>query len=97
MKIDITQFVTSVQEAPSFEFPEMSVGTSYLFINVYCRLSSGEDALLSDLDFDAFDIEDIGYLGELFQNVFEDKNYRVNGITNKLREIAPRCNTATYV
>ena len=97
MKINITQLMTAVQEAPSFNFPEMNGGTSYLFKNLFCRLAIDEEVRLSDLDLNAFDIDDLDSLGDLYINVFEKSNYQVNSIVNALRQIAPVCKTAAYV
>jgi hypothetical protein len=75
----------------------MNEGTGYLFKNIYCRLSSGEDVRFSDLDFNAFDAEDIDSLKDLFHNIFEECNYEINSIANALRQIAPVCKPSAYV
>jgi len=97
LKINISQLMVAVQEAPSFDFPEMNEGTSYLFISLFCRLASDEDVLLSDLDLNAFNIEDIDSINDLYNNVFEQSNYQVNGIASALRRIAPVSKAAAYV
>ena len=97
LKINITQLMTSIQDAPTFIAPEMDSGTSYLFNSIYKRISCGEDVHLSDLDFDAFDLEDIGSLSELFNNVFEENNYKANGIADTIRKAAPVCKEPFYV
>jgi len=97
LKINISQLITAVQEAPPFDFPEMNEGTSYLFKSLFCRLASDEDVWLSDLDLNAFTIEDVGSLKDLYNNVFEQSNYEVNSIAGKLRKIAPVCKSSSYV
>jgi len=97
LKINITQLTAAVQEAPSFDFPAMNEGTSYLFRNLFCRLASDEKVRLSDLDLNTFSIEDVGSLGDLYNNVFEQSNYQVNSIANALQRIAPICKAAAYV
>ena len=97
LQINITQLVAAIQNAPPFAVPEMNKGTAYLFNKVYTRLSSGEDVGLSDLDFNAFDQEDIDALKDLYYNVFEQNNYQASNIVDTLRQIAPVCKAATYV
>ena len=97
MKLNITQLMSAVQEAPPFDFPEMNEGTSYLFKNFFCRLASAEDVWLSGLDLNAFSMDDIGSLGDLYSEVLEQSNYQVNSIANALRRIAPVCKIMSYV
>ena len=97
LKLDIMQLISSIQDAPAFIAPEMGSGTSYLFNSIYKRLSNGEITRLSDLDFDAFDLEDIGTLDELFKNVFEEHNFKTGGIVNTMRNTAPVCKESVYV
>lgn len=89
--------MTAVQEAPPFDFPEMNEGTNYLFTSLYCRLASDEEVRLSGLDLNAFSIEDVASLGELYSSVFEQSNYQVNNIAAALRRIAPVCKAAAYI
>ena len=97
LKLNLTQLVVSIQNAPPFSFPEMNKGTAYLFNKVYTRLSRGEDVGLSSLDFNAFDQEDIDVLKDLYYNVFEQNSYQASNIVNTIRQIAPVCKTATYI
>ena len=97
LKINISQLMAAVQEAPSFDFPEMNEGTSYLFTSLFCRLASDEEVCISDLDLNSFTIEDIGSIGDLYNNVFEQSNYQINGIAGALRRIAPICKAGAYV
>jgi hypothetical protein len=97
MKVNITQLMTAIQEAPPFVFPEMNEGTNYLFTSLYCRLASDEVVWLSSLDLNAFSLEDVVSLGELYGNVFEQTNYKVHSIANALRKITPVCKAAAYI
>jgi len=97
LKLNITKLVATVHEAPAFALPEMDDGTSYLFKNVYNRLSNDEDVRLSALDFNAFSIKNINYLDELYNNVLESNNHQAYCITKKLQRITPICKPTTYV
>jgi len=97
LKLNLTHLLASVQESPSFEFPEMNDGTRYLFKNIYCRISSGESVLLSDLDYDAFDNDDISSLQNLYSTVFRENGYRINCITKAVKRAIPTCKTTAYI
>ena len=97
IKINIMRLMSSIQRAPAFTAPEMNDGTGYLFNKIYKPLSNGGTACLSDLDFDAFDLEDIGSLDELFKNVYESYSYKTSGIADTMRKIAPVCKEPFYV
>jgi len=97
MKINIPILISAVQNAPAFEAPKISEGTTYLLNNTYNRLLRGEEVLLSDLDLNAFESEDISTLHDLYNNVYGKNNYQANHIVATLRMIAPTSKTAAYV
>jgi hypothetical protein len=97
LQVNIKQLVAAVQKAAPFALPEMSAGTNYLYNSLYNRLSTGEDVLLSDLDFSAFNSEDIRTLHSLYNDVFEKSNRQADGIISTLRQITPACKDAAYV
>ena len=97
IQVNIAQLVAAVHEAPAFLMPEMDDGTSYLYAKVYSLLSMGELPLLSDLDFFAFDADDINSLSDLHNNVFEPNAYRAGNIIDVLRQVTPECRVAGYV
>jgi hypothetical protein len=96
MQINISQLEIALQVAPHFVTPEMNRGTSYLFDNVYRRLADGEEVRLSDLDFAAFDSDDINALGNLYNDVFERNSWQVHGIVDELNMIAPTCKAEPF-
>lgn len=97
LKINILQLISEVQNAPCFEPPKMSTGTNYLYDNIYTRLSKGENARFSDLDFTAFESEDISTLQDLYNDVYGKNNSQASNIADTLRKIIPICKTAAYV
>ena len=96
-KLNVAQLVAAVKDAPPSALPEMNEGTSYLFNKIYRRLASDGYVLLSDLDFNAFELEDLSILSSLYDHVFERYNCQASGIAGTLRGFAPVCKTATYV
>ena len=89
--------VEAIREADAFKLPDMSKGTGYLFDNLYSRLSRGEDVRLSELDFNAFEPEDLQAVNNLYSDVFERNCYAVRDIASALREAVPACKAAAYV
>ena len=97
LQLNLKQLTAAVRQAVPVTFPEMDKGTRYLYENLYRRLSNEEDVYLSDLDFNAFDSEDVYALSDLHENVFERRTHQADTITNTLRRIKPIGTAAAYV
>ncbi|MCL2047392.1 MAG: hypothetical protein FWG87_01580 [Defluviitaleaceae bacterium] len=96
-KLDTALLMSAIKNTPALVPPEMNSGTGYLFNKIYKQLSYSEVIHLSDLDFNAFDIEDIYSLNELFNNVFERQNCQAVSIVNAVRQIMPISRPSAYV
>lgn len=96
-QVNIAGFVEAVQAAPSFSLPQMDGGTSYLFNRVYKKMANGETVTLSELDFSAFDEEDINSLSGLYDEVFGRNNFQADRITYVLQKAVPICNASAYI
>jgi hypothetical protein len=97
IQVDIAGLMASMQKAPSFTMPEMNEGTSYLHNQLYTRLANDESVSLSDLDFSAFELDDIQTLTRLHSDVIEKNSYQANSIVGTLRNVAPICKPAAYI
>jgi len=97
LKINLAQLKTATQDAPAFAPPKLEGGVDYLFNAVYARLLKGETAHLSDLDFDAFETEDIRSLGVVHEQVYEKNNYKAAEMAGTLRDIVPTTKAMAYV
>ena len=97
MQVDVTRLMAGVQKVPHFNMPDMDMGTSYLFNQVYSRLAAGETVALSGLDFSAFEEDDIYTFEDLYENVIERNNLQANDIARTLRRIAPTDRVAVYI
>ena len=97
MQVNIKQLMAAIHEAAPFTLPEMNEGTSYLFANVYNRLSIGANVTISSLDFSAFDSDDIRLLSDLYDNIFEKNASQSEGIVETLQRISPMCKASAYV
>ena len=91
MQINISLLEAALQKAAPFVAPEMNGGTSYLFDKVYRRLSDGEEVRLSELDFTAFDSDDIAALKDLHDDVFERNSWQASELAGELSKIVPAC------
>ena len=97
MQVNISHLVAALQKEPAFVQPEMDIGTAYLFSHVYIRMARGEKVRLSELDFTAFEEEDIRSLGGLYDEVLGINNQGASSITGALRKITPISKVAAYI
>ena len=97
IQVNIAGFVGAMQKAAPFVLPEMSDGASYLYNMVYSRLANDEIVGLSELDFSAFEEEDIQSLAGLYDDVLEKNSHQAYGIADTLRKAAPVCKAAAYI
>jgi len=97
MKIDLVRLAANLQSAQTFELPELNQGTAYLHDNIITRLLNGEMVHLSDLDFDAFDAEDIDALSNLYDGFYEKTSAQAVNILHSLRRADPISKVAAYV
>ncbi len=77
-KLDLKEMVKSFKKAAPdngvLEFIETE-GEQYIFENIFTKLSNGERLRISDIDFDAFDEDDITDIID----------YKIDKMENKLR------------
>jgi len=97
IQINISGLMEAVKKASPFIMPEMNDGTNYLYNNVYSSMANDEPVSLSDLDFSAFESDDIQTLTRLYNDVFERNNQQANNIACTLRNAAPVCKAAAYI
>jgi hypothetical protein len=95
--VSIKDFVDAIREADAFTLPEMNDGTAYLHDAVYKRMAKGHDVRLSELNFDAFEQEDVDSLRDLYSDIFEQNHYMADGISSTLQALAPVCKAVGYV
>ena len=95
--VSMKQLVSAIAEADAFNLPDMNDGTSYLYETVYLRMSKGQPVNLSEIDFNAFEQEDVDALNDLYSDVFERNHYTANGISHTLRGAIPISKAVGYV
>lgn len=95
--VSIKNLAEAIQEAEVYSLPEMNDGENYLYHNVYRRMSRGDDIRLSEIDFHAFESEDIESFGELYSDVFERNCCAADNIASTLQKIAPASKAVAYV
>ena len=95
--VSIKSLVEAIREADVYTLPEMNRGTAYLHDMVYKRMTKGHDVRLSELNFDAFEQEDVDSLHDLYSDVLEQNNYKAGGISSTLQALAPVCKAVGYV
>ena len=97
LTVNTKSLVEAIREADAFKLPEMSEGTSYLFDNLLNSLFRGGEVRLSNLDFNAFEPEDLESLESLYSDVFEKNYYTAGSIASALRETVPARRAVAYV
>lgn len=97
MQVSVNRLMAAIKEADTFRLPSMNAGTEYLYNRIYRRLSQNVDVRLSEIDFDAFDPDDITTLNYLHDDVFDKNNCAADGIMNTLRETTPMHRAVAYV
>ena len=95
--VSVKNLVEAIRKADAFTMPDMTAGENYLYNTVYSRMSKGHDVRLSELDFDAFEPEDIDSFSDLYSGVFERNHRAGNGIASTLRAITPASKAVAYV
>ena len=95
--VNVKQFVSAIEDADAFRLPDMSVGADYIYNTIYKRLSCGEEVRLSQIDYDAFELEDIDTMREIYFTVLEADEYKSDGISRTLWNIPPAVTAAAFV
>ena len=94
--VSTRQLVSAIEEAEAFRLPDMNEGTSYLYHDLYRRLSEGADLRLSEIDFDRFELEDIDSIRELHADLEENEG-KACTLIRALRGILPVASAAAFV
>jgi hypothetical protein len=97
INVSVKNLVEAIREADAFELPHMNEGTAYLYNSVYNKLARNMDVRLSELDFDAFEPEDVDTFKDIYSDVFESNYYAGNRIASALRSVAPASKAVAYV
>ena len=95
--VSVKNLVEAICESEVFTIPEMDEGTSYLYKTVCLPMSKGHNVRLSELNFDAFEQEDIDTLNGLYSDVCERNHRAAVGISSVLQGLAPVCKAVGYV
>jgi len=95
--VSVKQLVSAIEEADIFQFPNMSTGADYIYNSLYGRLTRGEDVRLSEIDYNAFELDDIDTVRDLYSNVLEVNERQADTLANTLRSIPPIVTAAAFV
>ena len=95
--VSVKNLVEAIREADAFALPDINEGTNYLYDKIYRRMTRGHSVRLSEIDFGAFEAEDIDSFSDLYSNVFERNHYAASDIASTLRSVAPASKAVAYV
>ena len=96
LKVNITELLAAIRTAAPFAFPEINVGTQYIRDEIVNRLASGKIVKFSEIDFTAFDSEDIDDFRD-YQHKVDRVNYKSGTVAQSLRKIKPAAVSSTFV
>jgi len=96
LKVDITQLVAAIRTATPFTLPEMNVGTQYIRDEICIRLANGNKVKFTDIDFSAFDLENIDDFRDYLYEVSR-VNYKSGTVVQSLRNIEPAAVSIIFV
>ena len=95
--VSVKQLISAIEDAEVFRFPSMSAGAEYIYNSLYGRLTRGEDVRLSEIDYNAFELDDIDTMRDLYSNILEVNERRADALTSALRGLPPVVTAAAFV
>ncbi len=95
--VSTKRLMEAIEEADAFSLPTMNTGTQYLYDNLYSTLAGGCEVRLSGLDFNAFDLDDVGEIERVYNEYLEATEERVEGITRSLWAMPPVSAVSAFV
>ena len=95
--VSVKQLLSAIEEADIFQFPSMSAGVDYIYNSLYGRLTRGEDVRLSEIDYNAFELDDIDTMRDLYSDVLEVNERRADTLSTALRGLSPVVTAAAFV
>ena len=95
--VSVSQLISAIEEADAFSLPGMNAGVDYIYNNIYRRLANGEEVRLSEINYNAFDIEDVDFMRDIYSDVLEKNESRANSLTHTLCGIPPVVAAAAFV
>ena len=94
--VSTKQLVSAIEEAEAYHLPDMNEGVCYLYNELYRRLSDGSNLLLSEIDFDRFELDDIDFIRELHSS-FESNEGKANTLIRALWGIPPATKASAFI
>ena len=95
--VSITQLLDAIEDAEVFKIPDMRAGTEYIYNSLYRRLSQGDNVRLSEIDYNAFELEDIDTMRDIYSDMLEANESRADTLARVLRGISPVTTAAAFV
>ena len=94
--VSTKHLVSAIEEAEAFRLPDMNEGVCYLYNELYRRLSEGSNLLLSEIDFDRFELDDIDFIRELHSG-FEKNEGKAHTLIRALWGIPPATKASVFI
>ena len=97
IEVSTKRLVDAIEEAGAFKLPGMSAGADYIYRNIYGRLTRGMGVKMGDIDFGAFELDDVDTMRDLYSNVLEANEYKADSLAGTLRGLPPVIRASAFV
>jgi len=95
--VSVKHLISAIEDADAFKLPETNDGTDYLYKSLYKRLTNGENVCLSEIDYTAFELDDIEVMRDIYNDVLEANEGKANSLTCTLQRLAPVVTASAFV
>ena len=97
IEVSTKRLVDAIEEARAFKLPGMSAGADYIYRNIYGRLTHGMGVRMGDIDFGAFELDDVDTMRDLYSNVLESNESKADSLAGTLRGLPPVIRASAFV
>jgi len=95
LTVNVKQLMEAIHDQEAYADSVMNDSTSYLFDNVQRKLERNLSVRISDLDYDAFDLEDVDALADLY-NERDERCCAVVTTSDNVRRMKPVAAASSY-
>jgi len=95
--VSVKPLISAIEEADTFCLPGMNAGILYIYDSIYKRLTHGEDVRLSEIDYHAFELDDIDAMRDIYSDVLENNESKADSLACTLRGLMPVVTASAFV
>jgi hypothetical protein len=96
LTISVKRIVDAITIAPTFTPPELNVGAQYIQEKIADRLARGNEVRLSEINFEAFDLEDIDGFQSFHEHMGQHE-HRCDQVAQAFFKLKPATVSGTFI